>query len=448
MVFPGLKQLTVLEAAPPDPFALPPQPIGSILRYNPDASPGHRIHTRGTVTLYWPGRLLCLSERSHGLCVRGAQSTPLKVGQGVDVVGFPMVGSLAPTLDAALFRPGGIATDPDNVPEVSAEAALGGLYDSQPVEIEAQLIGQDRSAKDPTIFMSAGRSVFSAVLPAGFRTETIRTLQEGSVLRVTGVCSVKADNVAGIDQDGFSVPSSFSILLRTPDDVTVLHRPSWWTPGHALMMLGIVAVGALASIFWILMLRQRVEQQTQVIRNSQEQLRHSAQHDPLTDLPNRTLLHDRMEMELARAERSESILGLLMVDLDDFKQINDQLGHGVGDEVLREVATRLVRAVRKTDTVARIGGDEFILLLTNLNHPGEIEMIAAKIVSAISMPFLTGGREIPLSGSVGACTYPDGGTDAERLLQCVDAAMYRAKAQGRSRYFVADPQSFPTETIL
>ena len=214
------------------------------------------------------------------------------------------------------------------------------------------------------------------------------------------------------------------------------------------MMLGIVAVGALASIFWILMLRQRVEQQTQVIRNSQEQLRHSAQHDPLTDLPNRTLLHDRMEMELARAERSESILGLLMVDLDDFKQINDQLGHGVGDEVLREVATRLVRAVRKTDTVARIGGDEFILLLTNLNHPGEIEMIAAKIVSAISMPFLTGGREIPLSGSVGACTYPDGGTDAERLLQCVDAAMYRAKAQGRSRYFVADPQSFPTETIL
>jgi diguanylate cyclase (GGDEF)-like protein len=167
-----------------------------------------------------------------------------------------------------------------------------------------------------------------------------------------------------------------------------------------------------------------------------------AQHDPLTDLPNRTLFHDRMEMELARAQRSESILGLLMVDLDGFKGINDTLGHGVGDAVLREVAMRLVYAVRKTDTVARIGGDEFVLLLPDLNHPGEVEAIAAKIASAISMPVRIGNREIALSGSVGGCTYPSGGTDAERLQHCADAAMYRAKAQGRNRYFISGHQSF------
>ena len=117
----------------------------------------------------------------------------------------------------------------------------------------------------------------------------------------------------------------------------------------------------------------------------------------------------------------------------------------MGDALLREVAARMIHAVRKTDTVARIGGDEFIVLLPDLHIPLEIEVIAAKIVSAISTPFLNGTREIPLSGSVGGCTYPSGGTDAERLLQCVDAAMYRAKGLGRSQYFVADQQSFPTQ---
>jgi diguanylate cyclase (GGDEF)-like protein len=202
------------------------------------------------------------------------------------------------------------------------------------------------------------------------------------------------------------------------------------------VVLSILGAFALAAFAWIFVLRRRVEQQTQAIRLSEERLRHLSQHDVLTGLPNRILLNDRLRLSLKRAGRFESALGLLMVDLDGFKEVNDLLGHHVGDEVLCEVAARLRHSVRETDTVARLGGDEFIVLLPDLHLAAEAELIAVKIVSLVSEPINVGDTTVHISVSIGVCTSLDENSDADRLLQSADAAMYQAKAAGKNRYHV------------
>jgi len=172
-------------------------------------------------------------------------------------------------------------------------------------------------------------------------------------------------------------------------------------------------------------------------KQSQEELLFNATHDVLTGLPNRFLLNDRLTMALKRAPRFDPVLGLMMIDLDGFKEVNDTFGHHAGDLVLCEVAARLGRAVRQTDTVARLGGDEFIVLLPDLKFAAEAEAVAAKIVDAISEPINVESHLVNISVSVGVCTSPDQGRDAEKLLQCVDAAMYRAKSAGKNRYQVS-----------
>jgi diguanylate cyclase (GGDEF)-like protein len=183
-------------------------------------------------------------------------------------------------------------------------------------------------------------------------------------------------------------------------------------------------------------LRRRVEQQTRALRSSEERLRHLSEHDALTRLPNRVLLNDRLNMALKRAERTEERLGLIMVDVDKFKDINDTFGHLAGDRVLCELAKRIVRSVRATDTVARIGGDEFVVLLPELHNLPEAGAIAAKIVASISRPFNIEPTQLSVTASVGVCIYPDAGTDAEMLLQNADAAMYGVKVHGRNGYEV------------
>jgi len=439
----SLKNITVLKAAPPDPFALPVLPVDKILNFNPKAEYGHRIHIRGRLTLQWPGSKLCLTEAARGICAETTQTTPLRVGDEVDVVGFPEVGPLTPMLTDAIFRSAGANGALNNMPRITGEDILKGEYDSQLVAIEGQLIGRDWSEKHPIIYLSEGKYVYSAIFPEDSPVQQIQSLQVGSVLQITGICSVRVDSMLAIDRNGFAVPSSFRILLRTPQDVVVVSRPSWWTPQHALVACGIIAVVVLIAFFWIVMLRRRVEQQTRALRDSEERLRHIALHDALTGLPNRALLYDRIKMVLARIERDETGLGLLMVDLDGFKEINDSLGHGVGDVVLRAVANRLTSAVRKSDTVARIGGDEFIILLPELKTQDEVERLAKKIVAIISAPIEAGTLLIPVSASVGACAYPEGGTEIDSLLHSVDMAMYKAKSQGKNRYCLFNREIAP-----
>ena len=167
-------------------------------------------------------------------------------------------------------------------------------------------------------------------------------------------------------------------------------------------------------------------------KRAQEYISHIAHHDALTGLPTRTLFHDRLSMALARAFRYQHKVGILMVDLDNFKRINDQQGHHAGDELLKAVAESLRRSVRSSDTVARLGGDEFVILLDRLNNVEEAELVAEKIRQHLAFPIAGGEDALVPTASIGVCCYPDHGQTFEGLLKNADAAMYEAKLEGKN----------------
>jgi diguanylate cyclase (GGDEF)-like protein/PAS domain S-box-containing protein len=159
-----------------------------------------------------------------------------------------------------------------------------------------------------------------------------------------------------------------------------------------------------------------------------------AQHDVLTDLPNRALFNDRLSQAISLAERQSKQLAVLFVDLDQFKRINDSLGHSVGDRLLRSVARRLVACVRRTDTVSRLGGDEFLILLSQIEHSEDAAITARKILRAVAAPHVIDGKSLDVNVSIGGSTYPADAQNAETLVSYADVAMYEAKQQGRNSY--------------
>lgn len=169
-------------------------------------------------------------------------------------------------------------------------------------------------------------------------------------------------------------------------------------------------------------------------KEDEEQIRFQAEYDALTHLPNRTLLFDRLKQAISFAKRESTKLALLFLDLDLFKTVNDTLGHVVGDELLQEVADRLVAAVRESDTVARFGGDEFVILLQDVADVEDVANVSGKIISDICRPFHISNRDVYIGASVGITLYPDDSVDANTMLQYADLAMYRAKEAGRNNY--------------
>lgn len=176
-------------------------------------------------------------------------------------------------------------------------------------------------------------------------------------------------------------------------------------------------------------------------------MEHLARHDSLTDLPNRGLLQDRLGQAVSLAYRRRHKMALMFVDLDRFKPINDALGHGVGDHVLRAVSQRLLACVRHSDTVSRQGGDEFVVLLPEISHAQDAALTAEKILSAVSTPYYHDGMEINITASIGIATYPDAGREADLLFKNADMAMYNAKDSGGNSYcfFQADMSSCAVE---
>jgi len=174
-------------------------------------------------------------------------------------------------------------------------------------------------------------------------------------------------------------------------------------------------------------------------KQAEESIRHQAYHDPLTNLPNRSLFMDRLRQEITRAHRHKVVMTLLFIDLDRFKEINDELGHDVGDELLKIAATRLTGCARESDTVARLGGDEFTAILSDLGGRDDAARMAQKMLDEMCRPFCIGKHELRISASIGIALYPDDGDSAASLLKAADAAMYEAKRGGRSAYsFVAE----------
>ncbi len=170
------------------------------------------------------------------------------------------------------------------------------------------------------------------------------------------------------------------------------------------------------------------------IKSYRERLEHQASHDALTGLANRSLLYDRLRQAIAHAERQRHGVAVVFLDLDNFKYLNDSLGHSAGDELLKIMAYRLKACVREGDTVVRLGGDEFVLVLVDQARAESVSQVVRRVLEKTSEPYFLAGRELNTSASVGVSLYPQDGTDAETLLKNADAAMYRAKAEGRNNF--------------
>src|SRR5690606_18767936 len=174
------------------------------------------------------------------------------------------------------------------------------------------------------------------------------------------------------------------------------------------------------------------------LKNHAKELDRAANYDDLTGLPNRQLLEERLRSARAHADRQKRSLAICYLDLDGFKGINDELGHDFGDEALRMVAERLTRSLRSGDTVARIGGDEFVLLIQS-DHS---EPLYQRILSSVSEPFDMAGKAVNLTASLGVTLYPEDDTDAEGLIRHADQAMYAAKEKGRNQFYIFDPGQY------
>jgi diguanylate cyclase (GGDEF)-like protein len=169
-------------------------------------------------------------------------------------------------------------------------------------------------------------------------------------------------------------------------------------------------------------------------KSAEEEILRLAYFDVLTGLPNRALLHDRLNQAIAQAARDKRHVGLLFLDLDNFKNINDTMGHGIGDMLLCNIARRLEQSVRNADTLARLGGDEFVIALTAVNQAEDISMVAKNILTALSAPLNLEGIELYISASIGIAIFPEDGNDVDTLLKHADLAMYKAKDHGRNNF--------------
>jgi len=422
----------VMDAAPKDPYALPLSQTRTLLSFAPGEDRDRLAHLRGRVTLFWPGRMLCLEDGQggqDGLCARTAQTEPLVLGQVVDVAGFPQIDAYSPILTDAIFRP-----EPEveglRAVKIEAEPALRGEHDGQLVEMDGELIGIDRSAGDPTILLASGKLIFSASLPKSADARAMLRLEEGSRLRVTGICSVIPDSNGATDADGYALPKSYRILMRSGSDVAVLERPSWWSAAHTLWVLLAALLGTSGVLAWVLLLRRRLEKQAAL-------LQFQATHDSLTGLWNRKAILEMLEREWALTARSHSSLAIMMLDADHFKRVNDTYGHLAGDAVLKAISERIRQSVRCSDLVGRYGGEEFLILLPG-SEAEQVGVVAERVRLAIAKePVTMEQGSLTVTVSIGT-TIIEPLFDTEKdALAAADNALYESKNAGRNRVTVS-----------
>ncbi len=173
----------------------------------------------------------------------------------------------------------------------------------------------------------------------------------------------------------------------------------------------------------------------------EDQINHMATHDMLTDIPNRVLLMDRIDLALARARRDKTKVAVLFLDLDNFKPVNDLMGHMAGDQILIRMAERMTSCLRETDTVARFGGDEFAIVMTDVTNTNDVTNMAESLNKVLTEPIKVGGSETSLGASIGISLYPDHAQTSEELLSMADEAMYAVKKKGKHDFHFSTPQA-------
>ena len=232
----------------------------------------------------------------------------------------------------------------------------------------------------------------------------------------------------------YGFPLAVLVGLSTDEQMAGADRQSrayleWATLGSVLAML---LTGLLGRMSWQLARGRLRESETKLAHA--QRVEYLAYHDGLTGLPNRSMFSKLLGQSISQAHRYERRLAVAFLDLDRFKQINDTLGHEAGDQLLKEVATRLTGCVRGSDTVARLGGDEFVVLLPEVNGEKYAAVVAQKILAAVARPFMLMGQEFRVTASIGISTYPQDGLDEQTLTKNADIAMYQAKAEGKNNF--------------
>jgi diguanylate cyclase (GGDEF)-like protein len=482
-------EIEVIEPAVPNPFEMEQTPVRSLLTFSDHSQYGHRVKVGGTVTLVEPG-VLYLQDASGGVELRG-DTNSIHVGDHVDSVGYPtLVGRYSPVMTDSEFRSRG--HEALVVPKsTTAESILDGHDDSMLVTIEGKLLTALEEPGRKSLLIQSGVRTFTAQLDTTDAGSTLWQLREGSELRLTGICSTKV-NASQLYRLVEENPSEFQILLRSPQDLVVIKPPPFWNLQRTFALMVVLALFILLTLIWVSRLRRRVHIQVAALQRAAETARavrdlsHAMQNvskeerfdtevsvqgsedisqlvvgfnsmigelrlrglakqkaeaklqqmaliDELTGLPNRRLLFDRLTQGLARARRENSRMALLFIDLDGFKLVNDTLGHSVGDTLLYEVAKRLQARSRESDTVARIGGDEFSIILDHIQENDDANRVAKGLLDALRQPFQIDDHSVQIGASIGISIFPDHGDEGGYLLQQADCAMYAAKKSGKDR---------------
>jgi diguanylate cyclase (GGDEF)-like protein len=440
---------------------------------------------------------LYVQDDSGGVEVYGDIAS-LQVGDLVEALGYPsLVGRYSPVITDAVFRPLGRKV-PTFAKTATVESILQGRYDSQLVSIEGKLLASIDGPSGKSLLLQSGLHTFVAELKTTDSGAEGWLPKEGSVLRLTGICSAQVDPnklYLLLQQQ----PVSFKILLRSPSDVTLVKAAPFWNLQHAFLVLVTFALAILVALVWVSALRRRVRVQRlalqkaaetakaiedlsnamrevsirqkfntkvsvrgseevaqlvvgfngmlselqrseQANREAEANLQQQALTDKLTGLPNRRHLSEHLSQSLAAAKRHNTTMALLYIDLDGFKLVNDSLGHTAGDILLVQVAERLCSRIRKSDILARFGGDEFTVVLNCIKRKDDAHTVAESLLEALARPFYIEGQEITIGASIGISTFPDHANDEMDLLQQADSAMYAAKRTGKNHavFFTQD----------
>ncbi|MGC9940822.1 MAG: PAS domain-containing sensor histidine kinase [Verrucomicrobiota bacterium] len=262
LLIPSPGDLAIEQSAPNDPQAIPEQPINSVMQYSWGSTYGHRVKVAGNVVLRY-SNLMYIQDGTNGLCVETKQADKVPVGERVEVLGFPAKGEYAPLLEDGTYRWIGLV--PPAKPDlVTPDEVLSGTHDCRLVQIDATLLDRAEHSKEPFLVLQSHGFVFHAYLRSEGQNIDFEQLQNGSKVSVTGVCVID-----DLGEDWHSGPdwraASFRLLLRSPEDVVVLEQPPWWTLPRLLWAIAILCSAVLITFGWVVLLRRRVHQQTQII---------------------------------------------------------------------------------------------------------------------------------------------------------------------------------------
>ena len=536
LAVPSPANIKILKRAGAGPWSLPVTRMGDILSRYRVKNLSQRVLVHGTITYYQPSSAIVLQNGTQSLWIMTRVESPLRIGDEADVTGFPDLH------DGFLALSGGeIQESPVYAPVAPLPVAVSELTESKHifdlVSIEGQVVMEVRENSQDEYVLTANGQVFSAIYrhPSvdGFSLPPMNQVQLGSRVRVSGICILDHSNP-------YKGEVPFGILMRAPDDIAVVARPSFLSVRNLMILVGllvaaVIAVGArgwaieyrmrrqTASLALIEQRRSRiledingsrplaeiVEKITELVsfklrgapcwcqiadgaqlgncppklsglriikyeipahtgpalgdlfaafdpgarpspnesealsmavaltalaietRRLYSDLRHRSEFDLLTDIHNRFSLDKNLDRQIEEAREHAGIFGLIYIDLDKFKQVNDVHGHQFGDLYLLQVAKRMKHQLRNVDMLARLGGDEFAILLPQVRNRAKVEEIAQRLERCFEEPFTIEGQTLHGAASIGIALYPEDGTTKDVLLSAADTAMYVAKNRKR-----------------